>query len=215
MVRVTEFLLQVEKHSRNIGLESITNVNVIRKKNLLLVRLRSDLVRQQWLLVKMLTYEILSDSLKVKSIADSSPKILRDARQGNFNVGSCLPASVNLLSFHKEHSSKNSRNRNDRLNIDSESKLNYRNTNREYKHEEDKSSHAYKTRSSNKICYLCHRLDHIAICCENVTCNDCGKRGYIARHTIHMYLSRSKEAVVVITVIVLKENLLLSDLPRI
>ena len=111
-----EFLLRVEKHSRNLGFEPGTDVNALRKKfatSIALAGLRNDVVRQQLLLDKKLTWETLSDSLKAKSIADNSYKILREARQGKFNVGSGLSASVNQLSVHKGHPN-DSRNRDDR-----------------------------------------------------------------------------------------------------
>ena len=63
-----------------------------------------------------------------------------------------------------------------RLKFDSESKHSYRNMSREYRHDEDKSFRAYKTHSSNSVCYLCHRLGHIAIYCEDVKCYACGKK---------------------------------------
>ena len=50
-----------------------------------------------------------------------------------------------------------------------------------YRHEEDKSFYAYKTQSSNKICYFCYRLDHTAIHCQDVKCYACGMWCY-ARH---------------------------------
>ena len=111
----------------------------------------------------------MSDSLKAKSIADNSYKILREARQGKFNVGSGLSASVNRLSFYKGHPN-DSRNRDDRFNVDSESKYSYRNTSRKYRHDEDGGVCEYKPRNSNNVCYLCHRLGHIAIYCKDVKC---------------------------------------------
>ena len=107
-----EFLLRVEKHSRNLGVEPGTDINVLQKKlafSIASAGLRNDLVRQQWLLDKKLTWETLSNSLKAKSIADNSYKILREARQGKFNIGFGLYASFNRLPFHKGHLSNDSR----------------------------------------------------------------------------------------------------------
>ena len=126
-----EFLLQVEKHSRNLGFEPGTDVNALRKKfatSIALAGLRNDLVRQQLLLDKKLTWETLSVSLKAKSIAGSSYKIFREAKQRVFNVGSGFSASVNRWSFHNGHLSNNSRNRDEgRFKVDFQSKYSFRN----------------------------------------------------------------------------------------
>ena len=130
------------KHSRNLEFEPGTDINGLRKKfaaSIALAGFRNDLVGQQLFLDKKLIWETFSDSVKAKSIADNAYKILREARQGNFNVGSGLSASVNQLSFHKGHPNDILNYDDKRFTVDSESKYSYRNTSREYRHDADKS----------------------------------------------------------------------------
>ena len=105
-----EFLLRVEKRSRNLGFIPEANIEQLRQRfatSMALVGLRDESVRKKLMMDEKLDWKSLNDTLKARSIAINSSQILTEARSGSLQASS-NSATINKISSSSSFS-KNGR----------------------------------------------------------------------------------------------------------
>lgn len=126
-----EFLLRVEKLSRNLGFVKGADIEKLRQRfatSMALVGLRDEAVREKLMMDEKLDWKSLSDTLKVRSIAIDSSQILTEARSGSSTTTSS--SKVNRVSSDNSSNRDNSSYDNKSYSNDSRSRQRSRSADR-------------------------------------------------------------------------------------
>ncbi|KAF6023298.1 hypothetical protein EB796_018388 [Bugula neritina] len=192
-----EYLLRVEKHSRKLGFVEGADVENLRERfaiSMAVVGLRDESVRRQLMVDENITWKTLSDTLKTKSIAKESNIVVSEARSGgSSNVDSSAkvaevrtkPAkrmgggSLNRSSYNDERDSRKYRKssmspKSNRYRESSRDKF------RDYRRR--RMSSESSNGSSDGLCYICYKPDHMARNCPEIRCYVCGQPAHIAKN---------------------------------